>query len=61
MLAGCDKSGPNLYYLDNDGTRLKGDIFSVGSGSVFAYGILDTHYRWNLSLEEAVELGIKLY
>jgi 20S proteasome subunit beta 5 len=51
MLAGWDKTGPNLYYLDNDGTRLKGDLFSVGSGSVFAYGILDTHYKWDLTLE----------
>jgi 20S proteasome subunit beta 5 len=50
MLAGWDKTGPNLYYLDNDGTRLKGDLFSVGSGSVFAYGVLDTHYRWDLTL-----------
>lgn len=57
MLAGWDKTGPNLYYLDTDGTRLKGDIFSVGSGSVFAYGVLDTHYKWDLSLDEAINLG----
>jgi len=30
-----------LFYVDSDGTRLKGDIFSVGSGSTFAYGVLD--------------------
>lgn len=33
--------GPALFYVDSDGTRLKGDIFSVGSGSTFAYGVLD--------------------
>mmetsp|Transcript_21373 Transcript_21373/g.24835 ORF Transcript_21373/g.24835 Transcript_21373/m.24835 type:complete len:286 (-) Transcript_21373:197-1054(-) len=59
MLAGYDKTGPALYYLDNDGTRLKGDIFSVGSGSTFAYGVLDSYYRKNLTLDEAVELGIR--
>jgi 20S proteasome subunit beta 5 len=32
MIAGWDNTGPHLYYVDNDGTRLKGDIFSVGSG-----------------------------
>jgi len=57
MIAGWDKSGPNLFYVDNDGTRLKGQRFSVGSGSTYAYGVLDTGYRWDLSIEEAVELG----
>jgi hypothetical protein len=30
-----------LYYVDNDGTRLHGELFSVGSGSTYAYGVLD--------------------
>lgn len=49
--------GPALFYVDSDGTRLKGDIFSVGSGSTFAYGVLDQGYRWDLTTEEAQELG----
>jgi len=57
MVAGWDKRGPNLYYIDDDGTRLKGDLFSVGSGSTFAYGVLDNHYRWDLTSQEAIELG----
>eukprot|EP01102_Stenamoeba_stenopodia_P022040 TRINITY_DN904_c0_g1_i2.p1 TRINITY_DN904_c0_g1~~TRINITY_DN904_c0_g1_i2.p1 ORF type:complete len:275 (+),score=47.77 TRINITY_DN904_c0_g1_i2:138-962(+) len=57
MIAGWDKKGPGLYYVDSDGTRLKGDLFSVGSGSSFAYGILDSHYRFDLEREEAIELG----
>lgn len=58
MIAGWDEElGPNLYYIDNDGTRLKGDIFSVGSGATYAYGILDTQYRKDLTIPEAVALG----
>ena len=39
MIAGWDEvSGPALFYVDSDGTRLKGDKFSVGSGSTYAYG-----------------------
>jgi len=57
MITGWDKSGPHLYYVDNDGTRLKGTLFSVGSGSVYAYGVLDTGYRYDLSVDEACELG----
>lgn len=57
MIAGWDKTGPALFYVDSDGTRLKGDLFSVGSGSTFAYGVLDQGYRWDLTDEEAQELG----
>ncbi|KDQ18004.1 hypothetical protein BOTBODRAFT_104582 [Botryobasidium botryosum FD-172 SS1] len=57
MIAGWDKTGPALFYVDSDGQRLKGDLFSVGSGSTFAYGVLDAGYRWDLSEEEAQELG----
>ena len=46
-----------MYYVDSDGTRLKGDLFSVGSGSTFAYGVLDQGYNWDLSDEDAQELG----
>jgi 20S proteasome alpha/beta subunit len=49
--------GPNLYYVDNDGTRVKGELFSVGSGSTFAYGVLDTEYDFDLSDNDAIELG----
>lgn len=57
MICGWDKSGPALFYVDSDGTRLKGDVFSVGSGSTFAYGVLDQGYRWDLDDEAALELG----
>lgn len=58
MVAGWDEDrGPQLFYIDNEGTRLRGNLFSTGSGSTYAYGILDTHYREDLTVEEAVELG----
>lgn len=57
MIAGWDKRGPGLYYVDSEGTRTPGKIFSVGSGSVFAFGVLDSGYHWDLTDEEACELG----
>lgn len=57
MVTGWDETGPQLYYVDNDGTRLKGNMFSVGSGSTYAYGVLDNHYRKDLTVEEAIDLG----
>jgi 20S proteasome subunit beta 5 len=46
-----------LYYVDSEGARLVGNRFSVGSGSLYAYGILDEGYRFNMSVEEAGELA----
>ena len=57
MIAGYDKKGPGLYYVDSDGTRIDGNCFSVGSGSIFAYGVLDKGYKYDLSDEEAYDLG----
>lgn len=57
MVAGWDKRGAQLYYIDDEGTRLQGDLFSVGSGSTFAYGVLDNHYKYDMSKHDAIELG----
>jgi hypothetical protein len=76
MVAGWDKTGPNLYYVDNDGLRIKNEKFSVrdlnpgaallqtdmfllqvGSGSPYAFGVLDTGYSHDLSVADACELG----
>ncbi|RKP24089.1 LMP7-like protein [Syncephalis pseudoplumigaleata] len=57
MITGWDKSGPGLFYVDSDGTRLKGSIFSVGSGSTFAYGVMDSGYDYDMSVADAIELG----
>lgn len=58
MIAGVTAlEGPALYYIDSDGTRLGGDLFCVGSGQTFAYGVLDREYDYNLSTEEALALG----
>lgn len=55
--------GPQLYYVDSDGTRLqaKKDMprFSVGSGSPYAYTVMDAGYDWNLSDDAAVDLAIR--
>lgn len=61
MIAGCDVSTgtTDLYFVDDSGMRIQGDMFSVGSGSPFAYGVLDSGYKYDMTLKEAVELGIK--
>ncbi|XP_075042604.1 proteasome subunit beta type-8 [Mixophyes fleayi] len=57
MICGWDSKGPGLFYVDDNATRLSGDIFSTGSGNSYAYGVMDSGYSYDLSNEEAYELG----
>jgi len=49
--------GPSLFYVDSDGSRMSGNLFCVGSGQTFAYGVLDSEYHYDLTTEEALDLG----
>ena len=42
---------------DSDGERMPENCYYVGSGSIFAYGVLDAGYRYDLTDEEAYNLG----
>ncbi|XP_043353429.1 uncharacterized protein LOC119842682 [Dermochelys coriacea] len=57
MICGWDKKGPGLYYVDDNGTRLSGPMFSTGCGNTYAYGVMDSGYWPDLSVEEAYDLG----
>ncbi|XP_054043769.1 LOW QUALITY PROTEIN: proteasome subunit beta type-5-like [Rissa tridactyla] len=57
MICGWDKRGPGLYYVDSEGTRVPGRAFAVGSGSSYAYGVLDRGYRAELSPRAACALA----
>lgn len=58
MICGWDhKKGPRIYMVDNDARRIPGNLFSVGSGSVYAYGVLDKGYKFDMTDEEAFDLG----
>ncbi|CAB1431502.1 unnamed protein product [Pleuronectes platessa] len=54
---GDTNSGPKLIYVCSNGARLQGDVLSVGSGSPYAYGILDSGLRGSLSKDEAFSLA----
>lgn len=56
MVMGVDGGAPHLYYVDSDGARVKGTLFAVGSGSTFAYSVLDAHYRWDLDVATALDV-----
>ncbi len=60
LLGGVDSQGFHLYDLFADGSVTDCDDFvSSGSGSVFAYGVLETLWKKDMSVAEGVDLAIK--
>jgi len=59
MITGWDETGLQLYYIDDDGSCIKGTLFACGSGSTFAYSVLDNYYCPDLIIEEAIDLGAR--
>lgn len=60
LMGGKDMEGLHLYDLFPDGsvTRVR-DFISSGSGSVFAYGVLETQFKEGMPVAEGVKLAVK--
>lgn len=60
LLGGRDKEGLHIYDIFPDGsvTEVK-DYVSSGSGSVMAYGVLETLYNKSISVEEGIKIVVK--
>jgi len=60
IFAGYDDSGLHLYDIYPDGSIQEHDKFvSSGSGSVLVYGVLESQYKPNLSIQDGQELALK--
>ncbi|MEA2037614.1 MAG: proteasome subunit beta [Nanoarchaeota archaeon] len=60
LVGGKDTEGIHAYDIGADGSVTKIDDYtSSGSGSVMAYGVLETLYKKDLTVDEGVKLGAK--
>jgi len=60
VLGGKDNEGFHLYDISPDGSiALIDDYVSSGSGSVMAFGVLETLYEHGLSVDEGMKLAAK--
>ena len=60
IVGGKDESGFHVYDLAPDGSIIDIDDYTTsGSGSVMVYGVLETLYEENMSVEEGVKLAAK--
>ncbi|MBU0627599.1 MAG: proteasome subunit beta [Nanoarchaeota archaeon] len=60
IVGGNDSDGVHVYDIGADGSvTYIDDYTSSGSGSVMAYGVLETLYKKDMTVEEGVKLGAK--
>lgn len=59
LIGGLDNEGGHVYSLDAVGGSIPDNFVSVGSGSPFAYGVLEDHYHDNLNVSEGADLAIR--
>jgi proteasome beta subunit len=60
ILAGYDDNGPQVYGIDlMGGWSVMDKYYSTGSGSPFAYGVLEAEYKEGMGAEEIAALAIK--
>ena len=59
IIGGIDKDGAKVYSLDPSGSYIPDKCISTGSGSPYAYGVLEDRYSEDLTVEEGREVAIK--
>ena len=60
ILGGTDNEGFHLYNIGVDGSVMSYDDYTAdGSGMVFAFGVLDTLYKKDMSVADGVKLAIR--
>ncbi len=59
VIGGVDKTGSKVFSLDPLGSSIEDKVVSTGSGSPYAYGVLEDAYREDMDVEETVRIGIR--
>ena len=59
LIAGVDETGPRLFSTDPSGALMEYKASSEGSGRTGAMAYFEEKYRDDLTLEDAIDLGVK--
>ena len=59
IVGGVDAKGGHLFSVDPAGGCIEDRFVSVGSGSPFAYGLLEETYSRDMSTSDAVDLSLR--
>lgn len=59
LIGGMDLTGPHVYNLDPYGSLTEEKMVSTGSGSPFAYGVLEDRYKEDSTVAEMAPIVVK--
>jgi proteasome beta subunit len=59
LIGGVDLTGPHVYNLDPYGSLTEEKMVSTGSGSPFAYGVLEDRYKEGSTVTEMAPVVVK--
>ena len=59
IVGGVDGKGGHIYSVDPAGGCIEDRFVSVGSGSTFAYGIIEEGYNRDLSVSDGIDLALR--
>jgi proteasome beta subunit len=59
LIGGLDADGGHVYSLDAAGGAIPDNYITTGSGSPYVYGVLEDHYKENMTANEGVDLAIR--
>lgn len=58
IVGGYDSTGGHVYSIDGAGGCLEDNYLSVGSGSVFALGSLESSFKEDMTRDEGIDVAI---
>ena len=58
IVGGVDTKGGHVYSIDGAGGCIEDNYVSVGSGSLFALGVLEGKYKENMTEDEGIDVAI---
>ncbi|NQT08447.1 archaeal proteasome endopeptidase complex subunit beta [Candidatus Bathyarchaeota archaeon] len=59
LIGGMDLTGPHVYNLDPYGSLTEEKMVSTGSGSPFAYGVLEDRYKEDSTIADMAPIVVK--
>lgn len=59
LIGGFDETGPHVYVLDPFGSLSEENMVSTGSGSPFAYGVLEAEFKENSKVNKMLPIVVR--
>jgi proteasome beta subunit len=59
IIGGYDETGPHVYNMDPYGSMLEEKMISTGSGSPYAYGVLEAQFKEDSLVEDTLSVVVR--